>query len=261
MADDRVLLLEGVHNFRDFGGYGVSGGGRLKSGRLWRSGQHRDATDRDLAKIAALGLAAVYDLRSNIERERHPCRRAAGFAAAIHYSDDPVGRIAPHLDAAAARRQRDAASTREAMRRNYEGMPFRPELLAMVRRMLSDLASGEKAVLVNCMAGKDRTGMAVAAVHLAAGVHRDDVIADYLLTNTAGDPEARIRAGAAAIAMVTDTIDDDALRVLMGVEAEYLDTAFAAIRERCGSEAAWLENAVGVDAATLERLRAELIEH
>ena len=53
-----MLDLEGVYNFRDYGGYPVAGGGRLKRGLLWRSGQHHDATDADLERIAALKLAS-----------------------------------------------------------------------------------------------------------------------------------------------------------------------------------------------------------
>lgn len=261
MADDRVLALQGVHNFRDFGGYAVAGGGRVKRGKLWRSGQHHGATDADLVAIAGLGLSAVYDLRTNKERALHPCRRPQDFAAAIHYSEDPSQVRAPHIAAAATvARQRTVASTREGLIRNYGTIAFRPELIALTRRMIGDLAQGEQAVVVNCMAGKDRTGIAVAAVHLALGVHRDDLIADYLLTNTAGDVEARIRAGAETIKAVTGTIDEEIVRVLMGVEAEYLEAAFAAMRERCGSEEGWLANELGVDAAMREQLRAHLIE-
>src|SRR5437764_613427 len=86
---DRVLALEGIHNFRDFGGYPLTGGGRLARGRLWRSGQHFGATDADLAKVASLGLTAVYDLRSSGERELHPCRRPSDFCARIHFCPDP----------------------------------------------------------------------------------------------------------------------------------------------------------------------------
>ena len=259
MPQDRVLELEGVHNFRDFGGYPIAGGGRLARGRLWRSGQHHGATDADLAKIAALDLTSVYDLRTDKERSLHPCRRPEGFAAAVHLAENPAQRHAPHLEAAAAvPRQRDAASTREGMRRNYGSIAFRPELIAMTRKMLGGLAAGEEVVLVNCMAGKDRTGIAVAAVHLAAGVHRDDVIEDYLLTNSAGDVEARIKAGAETIKAVTGTVDEDVVRILMGVEAEYLESAFAAIEERCGSIDGYLEEQLGADAALRDGLRDRL---
>ena len=267
MSDDRVLVLEGVHNFRDYGGYSVAGG-RLRRGVLWRSGQHHGATDLDLARIAGLGLTSVFDLRSSKERTFHPCRRPESFAAQVHLSDDPPApaargegqHAAPHVAAAELRRQRDAASTREGMRANYGKIAFRPELVAMIRRMIAEIAQGRGPSLVNCMAGKDRTGIAVAAVHLAAGVHRDDIIEDYLLTNTAGDIEARIAAGMATIAQVTGRLEPEALRVLMGVEAEYMEAAFAMMAEKHGSTDGYLAEVLGVDDHMRARLRAVLVE-
>lgn len=262
---DRILALEGVHNFRDYGGYALPGGGRLRRGVLWRSGQHHGATDADLARIAALDLASVFDLRSSRERTVHPCRRPEGFAAALHLSDDPAPRpetplAAPHVAAAQGGRGRDAASAREGMRRNYHLIAFRPELIAMTARMIRELADGRGASLVNCMAGKDRTGIAVAMVHCALGVHRDDVIADYLLTNSAGDVEARIAAGAETIRAMSGDVDYEVVKVLMGVEAEYLENALSAIVERHGSIDSYLESELGADAALRERLRAALVE-
>ncbi|MBW8753121.1 MAG: tyrosine-protein phosphatase [Sphingomonadales bacterium] len=264
MSQDRVLPLEGVHNFRDYGGYAIAGGGRLRRGMLWRSGQHHGATESDLARIAALNLAAVFDLRSSKERSAHPCRRPEGFAAEVYFGEDPPARVkqhsAPHVAAAEVPRQRDAASTREGLRRNYGMIAFRPELVAAMRRYLAGLAEGKGPSLINCMAGKDRTGIAVAALHLAAGVHRDDIIADYLLTNTAGDVEARIAAGMATITEVTGQLDPEVLRVLMGVEPEYLESAFAVMAEKHGSTDGYLREVLGVDEAVKARLRAALVE-
>jgi protein tyrosine/serine phosphatase len=264
MSQDRVLALQGVHNFRDYGGYPVAGGGYLRRGLLWRSGQHYGATDSDLERIAALDLASVFDLRSSKERMLHPCRRPEGFEGIVLVGEDPPARprehSAPHVAAAQAPRQRDVASTREGLRRNYGLIAFRPELVAMIRRMIAELAEGKGSSLVNCMAGKDRTGIAVAAVHLAVGVHRDDIIADYLLTNTAGDVEARIASGMATITEVTGQLDPEVLRVLMGVEAEYLESAFAMMEEKHGSIDAYLQEALGVDEAMKVRLHAALVE-
>jgi protein-tyrosine phosphatase len=265
MQHDRVLTLQGVHNFRDFGGYGVAGGGRLKRGLLWRSGQHFGATADDLKVIAALGFADVFDLRSSKERETQPCRRPEGFAGTIYLSEDPVakasGLAAPHVAlAAASLRQRDAASTREGMRRTYGAIAFRPELVEMIRRQLTVLADGRGPNLVNCMAGKDRTGIAVAMVHLATGVHRDDVIDDYLLTNSAGDVEARIAAGADTIKALARQMDPAVLRVIMGVEPEYLESAFTTISEKHGSIEGYMRDVLGLDDDLRERLRAQLVE-
>ena len=260
MNTTRVLHLEGVHNFRDFGGYSVAGGLRLRRGFLWRSGQHHEATDADLEKIAALDLASVFDLRTSTERERHPCRRPEGFAAPVVTAPDPEIAHAPHLAAARPTRQRSGADTREALRRNYGRMCFRPELQGMIRRYIAELAQGRGPSLVNCMAGKDLTGIAVAMVQLAAGVHRDDVVADYLLTNEAGDPEARIAAGARTIAAISGPLSEEVLRVVMAVEAEYLETALDAITAEHGSIDAYLAGPLGADAALRERLRGALVE-
>src|SRR5262249_29135190 len=158
----------------------------------------------------------------------------AGFVGNVNVIDDGTANAAPHVAAASGRR-RDPVNTRETMRTSYSGIPFRPKLVEMMRRYLATLAESEGPSLINCMAGKDRTGFAVAMLHHAVGVHPDDVMADYLLTNTAGNPEERIAAGLRATSSILGDIDEATLRVIMGVEAEYLETAYAAIGDRHGS--------------------------
>ena len=63
--NDRILPLEGIRNFRDYGGYAGAEGARVMRGMLWRSGHHCEATAADLEKVHALGLAAVIDLRGD----------------------------------------------------------------------------------------------------------------------------------------------------------------------------------------------------
>ncbi|MBU6267845.1 MAG: tyrosine-protein phosphatase [Sphingomonadales bacterium] len=269
----RLLALAGIHNFRDYGGYAVSGGGRVRRRMLWRSGQHHEASDEDLAAVAALGLDAVFDLRSAKERATHPCRRAAGFAATVHVIEAAPaielpqvaegGHAAPHVaaaKAAAARpsRERTAEETRAGMVGNYATMPFRPALAAALRHMIVTLGETDGPSLVNCMAGKDRTGIAVAVIQRALGVHRDDVVADYLLTGTLGDQEARIAAGYRTFRGATGDLDDDVVRAIMGVEPAYIEAALDAIGAD-GGEAGYFGRVLGVDDAMLGRLRERLV--
>ena len=156
--------------------------------------------------------------------------------------------------------RRDPAAARETMRRAYTTLPFRPALVAAMTEYFSEVARLEGPSLVNCMAGKDRTGIAVALLQRALGVHADDVMADYLLTNTAGDSASRIASGGMTIRTITGELEPEALKVMMGVAPEYLDTAFATIREAHGSEAAYLAEVLGVDEAAREALRARLVE-
>lgn len=268
MAFDRVLELDGVHNFRDHGGYALPGGARLKRGVLWRSGQHHGASDADLERIAALGLATVIDLRSSRERTTHPCRRPEGFAAQIVCSDDPPPRekpeaSAPHVAQAMMTRdsaRRDPAELRDGMRRNYSGIAWRPELIAATRRYLERVAEDRGPSLINCMAGKDRTGVAVAMLHHAVGVHPDDVMEDYLLTNTAGDAEARIASGLETIRAISGPMDEEVMRIMMGVEREWLEAVYDRARADHGSIEGYLRDVLGVDDALRGRLREALAE-
>jgi protein-tyrosine phosphatase len=61
--NSRILPLEGVDNFRDYGDYQTAAGRRIHPGRLYRSANHAAATDADLEAIGALGLAVIVDLR------------------------------------------------------------------------------------------------------------------------------------------------------------------------------------------------------
>lgn len=68
---DRIYSLQGVRNFRDFGGYTSRHGGQVKRGRLFRSGHYAEATEDDLKALDALGIHLQADLRRPDERERN----------------------------------------------------------------------------------------------------------------------------------------------------------------------------------------------
>ncbi|MFA7604313.1 MAG: tyrosine-protein phosphatase [Novosphingobium sp.] len=257
MADGRILSLEGVCNFRDYGDYAVAGGGRVRRGVLWRSGQHVAASDADLAAIAKLGLATVTDLRGDSERALNPCRRHASFSAQVLTCDGETAALASHIDA--ARDVVSEADARGAMCRLYAEMPYRPNLVAVLRRHFAALADGEGPSLIHCFAGKDRTGVSVALTHHVLGVHPDDALADYLLTSTAMEGR-QFRGNAGADASRYARLSEAASRALGGVSAEFLAAGFAAMRESHGSVDAYLADVLGVDATARERICAALIE-
>ncbi len=253
----RVLELSGVHNFRDYGGY-QTGMGRVKRGLLFRSGQHCDADDSDLQAIAALGLRHVIDMRGNSERAKYPCRRPGNFNGSIVFYDGETAALAPHVEAAEG--ALDEAAAHAKMEALYAKLPFRLPLIAVMRQYFAALAEGQGASLVHCLAGKDRTGMAVALLHHALGVHPDDAMEDFLLTNTAGDLDARVATGAQAIREKWGPIGDSTIRILMGVDARYLAAMRKAVERQHGSLDVFLADVLGVDAARRDALRLHLIE-
>ena len=240
MIAERVLPMAGIHNFRDYGGYAIEGGGRLRSGMLWRSAHHQDATDEDLTAIDKLGIETIVDLRGDDERAAHPCKRSAAFSARVLFADGNTAGLAPHLQAAGGTIDNDTARSR--MVDVYASMPYRPVLVNTLRLYLSALVEYEAPSLVHCVAGKDRTGFAVAIVHRLLGVHEDDLMQDYLLTNTAGKIEERIAQGGDVIrARYCAEIHDDAIRTLMSVNPIFLDAALATVRRDHGDVATYAE--------------------
>ncbi len=252
----RRIDFEGIENFRDFGDY-AAGPGRLKRGRLWRSGHHSRATDADLQRMADLGLAVIVDLRRPNEREREPSRRWDGCAARVVESDIPEAQVDEWREFI-VRSDLSVGSFRQYMLDYYQKAPFWGRHLVLYRDFLHALATEDGPVLVHCAAGKDRTGIACALVHHMAGVHPDDLVEDYLLTNDTERMRRRMPLMAEYMRELSGrTPTEEAMLTCMRVEAEYLDEAFRVIGERYGSLDGYIERALGVDAvmrtAILER--------
>lgn len=68
----RALPIVGSHNLRDMGGYQAGDGRQVKWRTLFRSGVMAGLTEADRTEFRQLGIAAIYDLRANHERERRP---------------------------------------------------------------------------------------------------------------------------------------------------------------------------------------------
>jgi protein tyrosine/serine phosphatase len=254
----RRIAFEGIDNFRDFGGY-AAGAGRLKSGLLYRSAHQARATDADLTKLGDLGLALIVDLRRANERERELTRRWPGFAAQVIENDigqDGLDEWSTFI----ASSDLSVGSFRGYMLDYYRKAPFQARHLDLYSRYFHALADSDGPVLVHCSAGKDRTGIVCALTHHMAGVHADDILEDYLLTN---EPERLER----RLPMIREVVQaasgreatDEALMTAMRVEPEYLAEAVAAMCERHGSLDGYLGRALGLDAGLRARLHERLL--
>jgi protein tyrosine/serine phosphatase len=257
--DERLIVFEGVENFRDYGGYPAAGGRRLHRGRLFRSGHHNRASDADLTRLAELGLATVVDLRRTSERQEQPSRRAPGFSAHVIEGEDAEVVDAPHIHFLKTT-DLTSENVRRFMLDTYRAMPFDARHVDVFSRYFRALQDDEGAVLIHCAAGKDRTGLLAALTHHALGVARDDLMEDYILTNAA----VRLEQRAPDIRKRIQTVygrepTDAAVIAFLGVEPAYLEAAFEAIDARHGSLDRYLEEALGVDAAARERLVARLL--
>ena len=255
----RHLDFEGIENFRDFGGYPTADGRMLKRELLYRSANHAYATEADLARMRTLGLAAIIDLRRPEERAREPSRRWPGFEAAVVENDI----LANYLDWRLS--MRDAVIDEQWFLADslayYRNAPSEPRHVDLYRRYFQTLAAASGPIVVHCAAGKDRTGLICALTHHLLGVEREDILADYLLTNDEDRIERKMGfLGAWLRDSLGKPVSDQALRVAVSVRPDYLQTAFDVIGQAHGSLDAYLSDVLGVDAALRQAIEARLLE-
>lgn len=255
----RLLAFETVRNFRDFGGYDSRYGGKVRMGRLYRSGHHAEASDDELAKMDALGIHVQADLRRPDERDKQKSR----FNPPVVITHDGGRETeAPHMRFL-TQVTVDADAADSWMSEYYEKAPFKAHHQALFRDWFVKLAEapGEAAGLVNCAAGKDRTGILCALTHHILGVGEADIRADYDLTNEAVGVNQRLPEAAAYFnQMIGKSYPDEVYRPFMGVHLKYLDRAYGAINAKAGSVDAYLVDVLQVDSALQAELRAKLIE-
>ena len=254
----RIQRFDALDNFRDYGDYATAAGRRVAPGRLFRSAHQARVSDADLDRLGALGLGVIVDLRRPSERRDQPSKRPAGFSGTVIESGHDDGGEAPHITFL---RTADLTpdSGRRFMTDTYRRLPFEASHLDLFGRYFQALGETEAPVLIHCAAGKDRTGMLAALTHHLLGVHPDDMVADYLLTNTAVDLDRRAPGIARQLeAMTGRTASHDAVVAFLGVEPVYLETALAEIATRHGSVDAYLEQALGVDAGLRDRIGERL---
>ena len=259
-VQDRLIPFERVLNFRDFGGYETADGARVARGRLYRSAAFHEATAADIAKLDAMGVRTVVDLRRVEERAREPNRWPGEGARVIANDEGPHDALPPHIQALMAS-DLTSESVTAYMHRLYREFAAAPRHIDLYRRWFTALLEGQGGAVIHCAAGKDRTGLGCALTLLALGVSEEAIYADYEFTNAAIDLDARLpRIKARMEERLGKSLCADALRPMLGVHVDYLRTAFEAIDAQYGSALGYLENALGVGARERAALRERLAE-
>ncbi len=162
---ERRIVLDGLHNLRDIGGYPTTDGKTIKWRTLFRSDSLHALTEESLAAVRALGLRTIVDLRRAGEIAEEPNLFAND--GEIRYLNLPI------FDDSNVQSLDLAHRTHRALYESYVEN-CRPQLRAVLIALTDDAA---QPALVHCKVGKDRTGVSVALLLGAAGVP-DAIIAD-----------------------------------------------------------------------------------
>jgi protein-tyrosine phosphatase len=251
---ERQIKLIGGSNFRDVGGYRTKDGKTVRWGQMFRAANVGAYTPEDQARLKALGVSSMIDLRSSRERKGDANAWMAGanmgyWARDYELSGGNLGGLAANLS------KLTPELMRETMTKGYRGFP--KEQAASYREMFARLTGKPGPVMINCTAGKDRTGMGTALVLTALGVPYETVMQDFLLSNVMLDADALKRDG--MLKMISASLPPEVAKPLIGVEPAYLDAGFDQIRKDYGSVEAYLEKELGVGPKEIKILRKRML--
>jgi len=243
----RRITFERAFNFRDLGGYAGADGRTVRWGLLYRAdGIHR-IEGADLARVSALGIRTILDLRTRVELDDHGRVAPESFAAAYQ-----------HLSLLENAWDRDLpAAELDAV--DYLAARYM-EMLAVgassIVTAVTTISGADQLPLVfHCSAGKDRTGVLAAIVLSALGVSDDDIASDYALSRTAMRELAEwVRADR------PESYDTMAAQPPAFLDAPPLAMRrfLALARTEYGSLADYMSG-VGVDDAAIDALRSTLL--
>lgn len=263
-SSERHIPLSGAKNFRDFGGYPTACGGTVKRGVLYRSDRLSQLSAEDFARLEALHIQYVCDLRRPGECRVEPTRWHGGAAPQLLHMplfDDADPTVTAHLVEAPPVR-RDAAATRQIMLGLYRRLVTEQRAMEQYRRIFV-LLGQEKggAILLHCTGGKDRTGVSCALILWALGVADEDILADFMVSQTLYGAQVDFSARASQVFDYGASGDwgPEALRPVFSVEPAYLETALAAVRTQYPSAASFLRQCLRLDDALITAIRHRLI--
>ncbi|MGW6980921.1 tyrosine-protein phosphatase [Streptomyces sp. NPDC054932] len=239
---DRHVEFERLHNFRDLGGYRSADGRTVRWRTLYRADSLGKLAGADRERFLELGIGTVIDLRYPWEIEakgRVPeAERLRYVNLSIEHRPYDQAEIDPDLDPWRYLADRFAEVTEDGAEE--------------IRQVLEEIAGAPGPVVFHCASGKDRTGLIGAFVLTLLGVGREDVLADFALTELATER------------LVADWRAAHEGRVMKWpgygrAPAVIMELVLADLEAAYGSVQGYLEERVRLSPETVERLRARLL--
>jgi protein-tyrosine phosphatase len=240
----RLIPLAGCLNFRDLGGYPTEDGRAVRWRQLFRSDALHLLTPDDVAQIRdQLGVRDVIDLRSSHELRNEGTGPLAGHGMQHHHI--------PLFDGDTSRGREQRATVALADIYVFLAESAREP----IARVLSTLADADGPALYHCAAGKDRTGVVSAIMLGVLGVAEPVIVADYAATRENLDALVDRLMSLEGYRKMLANLPPDTMHAEPETMIAFLDH----MRSRYGSMNEYAI-AAGVPAATLDRLRARLLE-
>jgi protein tyrosine/serine phosphatase len=242
----RRFEFDSIYNFREMGGFSTADGGRVREGRVFRSDALHRVGPKDVEALERLGIAKVFDLRSDLELENDGIGEFAGANGRHVHVPLVAVTLSPY--------DPDV---------DWENIDLPSRYIEMlevggnaIRTVFEGLAADRASPAVfHCTGGKDRTGVVAALLLRVLGVADDIIVEDY----------SRSQSYLASIVeayrseLERQAIRPDLVAYLTSSPPERMRFTLAELDRRWGSTREYLAG-VGLDHSVLVSLRKNLVE-
>lgn len=168
--EERLLKVESMTNVRDLGGYETQNGYYTKSHKFVRSTNPGNLSKDEKEYLYDYGIRVQVDLRSDFEVDQQPSA-LKGYKDIEYYNINLLQSKNLNVLPSEVRNYHDLSgfyvfmleSNKEQFRQVFEIFYQHPY----------------NAIMFNCSAGKDRTGVIAALLMDLAGCHEYDIVKDY----------------------------------------------------------------------------------
>lgn len=264
VTSTRRFVLDGADNVRDMGGFTTADGRTTVWGKAFRGdGLSKLTTDDDRA-LADADVTTVVSFLGDSEIAKSGPDRLPDSATLVHIPvlDENTQALATALEGALA--DGDPAQMQEllgdgkASKLGDEGFLHQlqnPDTMAGYGRTLALLADSDGALLYHCSSGKDRTGMMSALLLGVLGVPDDAIVRDFVASNDYN----RVHNEQTYAYLSGKGIDIDLVRPLMEQRHSEIEPVLDAVRDTYGGWDDFAHDVLGLDDATLEKLRATML--
>lgn len=246
----RNVIIPGIQNFRDVGGYPVYPlHKRVKWGMLYRSAEINNPGMRAVQELKNIGIKTIVDLRSPEEISGQG-DWTRNFRV-VHVPISTRSMQQALEDIKGGRIESDTVC-RIVERVNRELVRQFPQAYRQVFDVLLD--EDNYPVVIQCSSGNGRTGVVTALLLAALGVDSESIFEDYRLSNKYYNIPAALR-----YAYRLPACSQEAITAILSAREDFLRAAREEIEDSYGEVDAYLRKGVGLNKKEIRQLQKILL--
>ncbi|MDR1631716.1 MAG: tyrosine-protein phosphatase [Dysgonamonadaceae bacterium] len=253
ITGERVIPMQQLTNFRDFGGYYNEDNLQTQWGKLYRSSSLSYAAPMDRRFINALGVKTIIDFSANDERVEKTYRHWSKQILNLPLRENPHSTVF-FGDKILSKQMRK----NDVIIGQQDNLSFVMEHNADYFEQMFDILTDKTnyPIVICCPLGKDKTGVAAALVLSALGINREQIISDFLLSNRLIDYEIFLPN---TEVYFSDYDVQETMTAMLSAHQDVITYILDQVNKQYGSMNKFLENEVKLTSQKREKLKEILL--